>query len=106
MKTIHHNRWVMAFTLPEVTLAIGVVALGLVAVFSILPFGLTAQKDNREETIIRYEAQILREFLLAGGLMMDDLGRVDRVELHEPLDLNGSRDPKKAPKFNKVKNKK
>ena len=102
MKTIHHNRWVRAFTLPEVTLAIGVVALGLVAVFSILPFGLTAQKDNREETIIRYEAQILREFLLAGGLMMDDLGRVDRVELHEPLDFNGSRDPKKAPKFSHV----
>ena len=102
MKTIHHNRWVKAFTLPEVTLAIGVVALGLVAVFSILPFGLTAQKDNREETIIRYEAQIWREFLLAGGLMMDDLGRVDRVELHEPLDLNGSRDPKKAPKFSHV----
>ena len=48
MKTIHHNRWVRAFTLPEVTLAIGVVALGLVAVFSILPFGLTAQKDHRE----------------------------------------------------------
>ena len=36
MKIIHHNRWVKAFTLPEVTLAIGVVALGLVAVFSIL----------------------------------------------------------------------
>ena len=102
MKTIHHSRLVMAFTLPEVTLAIGVVALGLVAVFSILPFGLTAQKDNREETIIRYEAQIWREFLLAGGLMMDDLERVDRVELHEPLDLNGSRDPKKAPKFSHV----
>ena len=49
MKTIHHNRWVRAFTLPEVTLAIGVVALGLVAVFSILPFGLTAQKDNRKK---------------------------------------------------------
>ena len=102
MKTIHHDRLVRAFTLPEVTLAIGVVALGLVAVFSILPFGLTAQKDNREETIIRYEAQIWREFLLAGGLMMDDLERVDRVELHEPLDLNGSRDPKKAPKFSHV----
>ena len=67
MKIIHHNRWVKGFTLPEVTLAIGVVAFGLVAViFSILPFGLTAQKDNREETIIRYEAEFWREFLLGG----------------------------------------
>ena len=35
-----------AFTLTEVTLAIGVVTFGLVGIFSILPFGLTAQKDN------------------------------------------------------------
>jgi len=78
-----------AFTLPEVTLAIGIVALGLVGVFSILPFGLTAQKDNREETIIRYEAQFWREALLSDGLLLDELKRVERVELY---DLNSSGD--------------
>tara|TARA_B100001971_G_C18230048_1_gene563297 strand:+ start:60 stop:1742 length:1683 start_codon:yes stop_codon:yes gene_type:complete len=71
-----------AFTLPEVALAIGVVALGLVAVFSVLPFGLTAQKDNQEETIIRYEAQYWREALLSNGLLLEGLKRVDRVEVH------------------------
>ena len=76
-----------AFTLPEVTLAIGIVALGLVGVFSILPFGLTAQKDNREETIIRYEAQFWREVLLSDGLLLDELKRVEMVELY---DLNSS----------------
>ena len=70
-----------AFTLPEVALAIGVVALGLVGVFSVLPFGLTAQKDNHEETIIRYEAQYWREVLLSNGLLLEDLKRVDRVEV-------------------------
>ena len=74
-----------AFTLPEVTLAIGVVALGLVGVFSILPFGLTAQKDNREETIIRYEAQFWNEALLANGLVLEDLERVSRVDLNASM---------------------
>ena len=34
------NRYFRAFTMPEVALAVGVVAFGLVAVFSVLPFGL------------------------------------------------------------------
>ena len=51
-----------AFTLPEITLAIGVVAFGLVAIFSILPFGLTAQKDNRDDTIIRLEAEFWKDW--------------------------------------------
>ena len=75
-KRIH----IRAFTLPEVTLAIGVIALGLVGVFSILPYGLTAQKDNREETLIRYEAQYWTEVLLGEGLLLDELKRVERVE--------------------------
>ncbi len=71
-----------AFTLPEVALAIGVIALGLVGVFSILPFGLTAQKNNQEETIIRYEAQYWHEVLLSDGLLLEDINeRVDRVEV-------------------------
>lgn len=75
-KRIH----IQAFTLPEVALAIGVIALGLVGVFSILPYGLTAQKDNREETLIRYEAQYWTEVLLGEGLLLDELKRVERVE--------------------------
>jgi hypothetical protein len=72
-----------AFTLTEVTLAIGVVTFGLVGIFSILPFGLTAQKDNREETIIRYEAQFWNEALLANGLVLEDLERVSKVDVHK-----------------------
>jgi len=74
---------IRAFTLPEVALAIGVIALGLVGVFSILPYGLTAQKDNREETVIRYEAQYWTEVLLGEGLLLDELKRVSRVECRD-----------------------
>ena len=63
--------------------------LGLVGVFSILPYGLTAQKDNREETIIRYEAQYWTEVLLGGGLLLEELKRVERVECQDK-DVSGS----------------
>ena len=69
------------FTIPEVALAVGIVAFGLVAVFSILPFGLTAQKDNREETIIRYEAEYWFAVLQSGGQPLEAMDRVETVEL-------------------------
>jgi type II secretory pathway pseudopilin PulG len=83
MKTGKYRRVKRAFTLSEVMLAVGVVAFGLVAVFSILPFGLTAQKDNREETIIRYEAEYWFAVLKAGGKPIEELKRVDTIELKD-----------------------
>ena len=53
---IHQRKTQGGFSIAEVMLAIGVVAFGLVAVLGVLPVGLTVQKDNREETIIRYDA--------------------------------------------------
>ena len=81
MKTGKYREVKRAFTLSEVMLAVGVVAFGLVAVFSILPFGLTAQKDNREETIIRYEAEYWFAVLKAGGKPIEELNRVETIEL-------------------------
>lgn len=74
---------IRAFTLPEITLAIGVVAFGLVAIFSILPFGLTAQKDNRDDTIIRLEAEFWKDWLLLNAPSVEDIRRVERVELYQ-----------------------
>jgi Ca2+-binding EF-hand superfamily protein len=76
------------FTLVEVTLAVGIVAFGLVAIFSILPFGLTAQKDNQEDTIFRYEAEYWFTVLQAGGLPLDSLNRVETIELWKNPDDN------------------
>lgn len=69
------------FTLSEVLLAVAIIAFGLVAVFSVLPFGLSAQNDNREETIIRYEAEYWFAVLQSGGLPLDSMTRVETVEL-------------------------
>ena len=67
MNTMKHQRNALGgFSIAEVMLAIGVVAFGLVAVLGVLPAGLTVQKDNREETIIRYDAQYWMTALRAG----------------------------------------
>ncbi len=62
-------------------MAIGVVAFGLVAVLGVLPIGLTVQKDNREETIIRYDAQYWMTAIRAGMQPTDALHQVEWVEL-------------------------
>lgn len=77
------NRYFRAFTMPEVALAVGVVAFGLVAVFSVLPFGIKAQRDNRDDTVIRYEGEYWAEALLGEGLDLADLSRVEIVQTYD-----------------------
>lgn len=79
--TSHHRNTQGGFSIAEVMLAIGVVAFGLVAVLGVLPAGLTVQKDNREETIIRYDAQYWMTVLRAGMQPTDALHQVEWVEL-------------------------
>ena len=82
MNTMIHQRNTQGgFSIAEVMLAIGVVAFGLVAVLGVLPIGLTVQKDNREETIIRYDAQYWMTVLRAGMQPTDALHQVEWVEL-------------------------
>ena len=82
MNTMKHQRNALGgFSIAEVMLAIGVVAFGLVAVLGVLPAGLTVQKDNREETIIRYDAQYWMTVLRAGMQPTDALHQVEWVEL-------------------------
>ena len=87
MNTTVHEESRRGFTISEVMLAVGIVAFGLVAVFSILPFGLTAQKDNREETIVRYEAEYWLGVLQSGGQPLEALDRVETIELRDASNI-------------------
>jgi type II secretory pathway pseudopilin PulG len=56
-----------AFTMVEIAIAIGVIGFALVAVIGILPTGMNAQKDNREDTVISQDAPIFLDAIRNGG---------------------------------------
>jgi len=64
MKILRHQRASQAaFTMAELALCIAVVAIAMVAIIGVLPLGLNVQKQNREDTIINQDAQILLDAL-------------------------------------------
>lgn len=62
-----------AFTMVEVALALGVIGFALVAIVGILPIGMTAQKNNREDTIINQDSVYLLAAIRNGMGGVNDL---------------------------------
>ena len=65
------------FTMAEIAIALGVIAIALIAILGVLPSGLQVQRDNREETIINQDARLLLAALKSAGreeLAPSDLG--------------------------------
>jgi type II secretory pathway pseudopilin PulG len=56
-----------AFTMVEIAIAIGVIAFALVAIIGILPTGMNAQKDNREDTVISQDAPYFMDAIRNGA---------------------------------------
>src|SRR5688500_125058 len=64
-----------AFTMVEIAIALAVIAFALVAIIGILPTGLQAQRDNREDTLVNQDARLLLEAIKSGGRnVRSDLG--------------------------------
>ena len=55
------------FTMAEIAIALGVIAIAMIAILGVLPSGLQVQRDNREETIINQDARLLLQALKSGG---------------------------------------
>ena len=55
------------FTMAEIAIALGVIAVALIAIIGILPAGLQGQRDTREETILNQDARLLLEAVRTGG---------------------------------------
>ena len=62
-----------AFTMIEIAIALGVIGFALVAIIGILPAGMSVQKDNREETLINFDATFLMNAIRNGAQGQDDL---------------------------------
>ena len=63
----------------EIAIAVAVIAFALVAIIGILPAGLQAQRDNREDTIINQEGTYLLEAIKSGAEGLEDFAK--RVDL-------------------------
>jgi type II secretory pathway pseudopilin PulG len=61
------------FTMVEIAISLGVVAIALVAIMGVLPTGMRVQKDNREETVINQDGTYLIEALRSGSYHLDEL---------------------------------
>lgn len=68
------------FTMAEIAIALGVIAIALIAILGVLPTGLQVQRDNREETIINQDARLLLQAIKSGG-------RDDTSDLYTFFDL-------------------
>ena len=55
-----------AFTMVEVALSLGVIAIALVAIIGIMPTGLRVQQENRQDTILNQDGTWLLETLRSG----------------------------------------
>ncbi len=62
-----------AFTLIEIALCLAIIGFALLAIMVVLPYGLGAQKDNREETVVGQDAGVLLELIRSGSRGADDL---------------------------------
>jgi prepilin-type N-terminal cleavage/methylation domain-containing protein len=68
-----------AFSLIEVAIALGVIAVALVAIIGVLPAGLQVQRDNRQDTIINQDAAYLIEAIRGSAENIPDLAEFAEV---------------------------
>ena len=62
-----------AFTMMEIAIALGVIAVALIAIMGVLPVGLQVQSSNREETIINQDGAYLLDAIRTSSLDVPDL---------------------------------
>jgi type II secretory pathway pseudopilin PulG len=72
--SIFRARWtVNGFTMIEIALCLAIIGFALVAIIGVLPTGLNAQRQNREETIVAHDADVWMDAIRNGAQAYDDL---------------------------------
>src|SRR5579862_9052733 len=67
------HRRSQAFTMIEIAISLAIIGFAMVAIIGILPLGMNAQRDNRQETIVNQDASILMDAVRNGERGLDDL---------------------------------
>src|SRR5438445_6763866 len=73
MRIALKKRAVAAFTMVEIALSLGVIAIAMVAILGVLPTGVRVQKDNREDTVLNQEGMFWLEAIRSGSHGLDYL---------------------------------
>jgi type II secretory pathway pseudopilin PulG len=68
-----NRRGARAFTMIEIAISLAIIGFALAAIVGILPLGMSTQKQNREETIINQDNQVLMDAIRNGARGFDDL---------------------------------
>jgi len=90
---LHYGNWgrgIAAFTMIEIALCLAVVGIALVSILGVMPTGLEVQKDNREDTIINLDGELLLEALKSGGTGFDFLTNHVRYIRHDYVGTSSS----------------
>src|SRR6266404_3688824 len=89
-----------AFTMVEIALSLAVIGFALVAIIGVLPAGMSVQRDNREETLINFDAAFLIDSIRSGAQNMVGLGQNDLTNyvlaitnISTVCNINGIPDP-------------
>src|SRR6267143_1351723 len=67
------KRGLAAFTMVEIAISLGVIAVALVAILGVLPTGVRVQRDNREDTILNQEGVFWLDAIRSGSRGLDYL---------------------------------
>jgi len=88
-----HSALESAFTMVEIAICLGVIGFALVAIIGVLPIGMSVQKENREETVINFDANYLMDALRSGAQGMDNLTNyvIGITNVSTLYDANGNR---------------
>lgn len=82
-----------AFTMVEIALSLAIIGFALVAIIHILPFGMTVQKENREETIINQDGTYWLEAISTGARGLNELPLYIIAITNYVTDYNASGSP-------------
>ena len=88
MRIVLKKGAVAAFTMVEIAISLGVIAIALVAILGVLPTGVRVQRDNREDTILNQEGMFWVEAIRSGSKGLDYLTNyVDTITISNRLGL-------------------
>ena len=61
------------FTMVEIAIALGVIAIALVAIIGVMPIGVNVQRTNRDDTVLNQDGKLWMEAIRTGARGLDYL---------------------------------